>query len=294
MRILVAAARPAFHLCTKLDRIISVSFRYWEMLTKSTQRESWEAVLAGVKDEMAVPRMAESTRHTISQQKWGSNQPMRSNLEALPKISFDLDGVVTLNESFAAGGTIFSQGDIADTLMYVQAGRVKLSVASKNGKEAIVAILGPGEFLGEMCLGSRNTRRGTATAVAPTALKVIEKNEMVRALHADHALSYAFLSYLLSRNIRLEEDLVDQVSHSSERQLARVLLLLAGKGNQRKLHGFSGISQGTLAAMIGATRGRVNFFMNRFRKHGFIKYDRHLDANGGIHINISRLAKIFR
>ena len=164
-------------------------------------------------------------------------------------------------KSFAPGGTIFSQGDIAETLMYIQAGRVKLSVASKPGKEAIVAILGPGEFLGEMCLGSRNIRRmGTATAIAPTALQVIERNEMVRALHADHALSYAFLSYLLSRNIRLEEDLVDQVSHSSERRLARALLLLAGKGNQRKLHRFAGISQGTLAAMIGATRGRVNFF----------------------------------
>jgi CRP/FNR family cyclic AMP-dependent transcriptional regulator len=219
---------------------------------------------------------------------------MRSNLVALPKISFDLDGVVTLNESFAPGGTIFSQGDIAKTLMYIQAGRVKLSVASKSGKEAIVAILGPGEFLGEMCLGSRNIRLGTATAIAPTALQVIERNEMVRALHADHALSYAFLSYLLSRNIRLEEDLVDQVSRSIERRLARVLLLLAGKGNERKLHGFSGISQGTLAAMIGATRGRVNFFLNKFRKRGFIEYHRRLDANGGIQINTSRLAKVLR
>jgi CRP/FNR family cyclic AMP-dependent transcriptional regulator len=264
------------------------------MLTKSAQKKSWEAVLARVKDEMAVPRMAESARHTIPQQKWGSNQPMRSNIETLPKISFDLDGVVTLNEGFAEGGTIFSQGDIAETLMYVQAGRVILSVASKNGKEAIVAILGPGEFLGEMCLGSRNTRMGTATAIAPTALRVIEKNEMVRALHADHALSYAFLSYLLSRNIRLEEDLVDQVSHSSERRLARVLLLLAGKRNQRKPPGFAGISQATLAAMIGATRGRVNFFMNKFRKRGFIKYHGHLDANGGIHVNTSRLVKVLR
>jgi len=238
--------------------------------------------------------MAESARHTIFQQKWESDQPMRSNMEALPKISFDLGGVVTLNERFAAGGTIFSQGDIGETLMYVQAGRVKLSVASKNGKEAIVAILGPGEFLGETCLGSRNIRVGTATAIATTALQVIGRNEMVRALHADHALSYAFLSYLLSRNIRLEEDLVDQVSHSSERRLARVLLLLGGKGNQRKLHGFAGISQGTLAAMIGVTRGRVNFFMNKFRKHGFIKYERHLDANGGIYINTSLLAKVLR
>jgi CRP/FNR family transcriptional regulator, cyclic AMP receptor protein len=263
------------------------------MLMNTAQKKSWEAVLAGVRNEMAVPSMAESARQTISQQKWGSNQPVRSNLEALPKISFDLDGVITLNESFAPGGTIFSQGDIAETLMYVQAGRVKISVASKNDKEAIVAILGPGEFLGEKCLGSRNIRMSTATAIVPTTLQVIRRNEMVRALHADHALSYAFLSYLLSRNIRLEEDLVDQVSHGSERRLARALLLLASKGSQRTLHRFAGISQGTLATMIGTTRARVNFFMNKFRKRGFIKYHRHLDANGGIHVNTSRLAKAF-
>jgi CRP-like cAMP-binding protein len=216
---------------------------------------------------------------------------MRSNIEVPPKISFDLAGVATLNESFARGGTIFSQGDIAKTLMYIQRGRVKLSVASKTDKEAIVAILGPGEFLGEMCLGSEGIRIRTATAITPTDLQVIKRNEMIRALHADHALSYCFLSYLLSRNIRLEEDLVDQVSHSSERRLARALLLLAGKGDRRKLHSFAGISQGTLARMIGTTRPRVNFFMKKFKKLGFIKYRGALNANGGIHINTSLLAK---
>jgi CRP/FNR family cyclic AMP-dependent transcriptional regulator len=264
------------------------------MLTKSAQREAWEAILAGVKNEMAVPRMAESARHTISKQKWRSNQPVRSNIDSLPKISFDLGGVVTVNERFAPGGTIFSQGGIADTLMYIQKGRVKLSVASKAGKVAIVAILGPGEFLGEMCLGSRNIRMRTATAIAPTALQVIERNEMIRALHTDRALSYCFLSYLISRNIRIEEDFVDQVSQCSERRLARALLLLAGKAAQRELHRFAGISQDTLATMIGTTRARVNVFMNKFRKRGFIKYHRHLDANGGIHINTSRLAKVLR
>src|SRR5580692_1974921 len=213
---------------------------------------------------------------------------MKSNIEALPKISFDLGGVVALNKIFSTGETIFSQGDTAETLMYIQKGRVKVSVAPKTRKEAIVAILGPCEFFGEMCLGSQKIRVRTATAIAPTTLQVIDRDEMIRALHADHALSYAFLSYLLSRNIRLEEDLIDQVSHSIEMRLARVLLLLAGKGDEPKLHGFAGISQGTLAAMIGATRGHVNFFMNKFRKRGFIKYDRYLDANGGIHINTSR------
>jgi CRP/FNR family cyclic AMP-dependent transcriptional regulator len=216
---------------------------------------------------------------------------MKSNIEALPKISFDLGGVVTLNESFATGETIFSRGDIAETLMYIQKGRVKLSVASKTRKEAIVAILGPGEFLGEVCLGSQNLRMRTATAIAPTTLQVIERNEMIRAIRTDHALSYCFLSYLISRNSRLEEDLIDQVSHSSERRLARALLLLAGKGNRRNRHSFAGISQETLATMIGTTRPRVNFFMNKFRMLGFIKYRGRPDQNGEMQINTSLLAK---
>jgi CRP/FNR family transcriptional regulator, cyclic AMP receptor protein len=219
---------------------------------------------------------------------------MRSKLEAPPKISFDLDGLVTLNKSVAPGGTIFSEGDIAETLMYIQRGRVKLSVTSKTAKDAIVAILGPGEFLGEMCLGSQNIRIRTATSIAPTTLQIIKRNEMIRALHADHALSYRFLSYLISRNIRLEEDLVDQVSHCTERRLARTLLLLAGKGDRRKRYRFAGISQETLATMIGSTRSRVNLFMNKFRMLGFIEYRGALDANGGIHINTPLLAKLLR
>jgi CRP-like cAMP-binding protein len=216
---------------------------------------------------------------------------MKSNIEALPKISFDLGGVATLKKSFATGETIFSQGDTAETLMYIQKGRVKLSVVSTARKEAIVAILGPCEFLGEMCLGSQKIRVRTATAIAPTTLEVIARDEMLRALHADPALSYAFLSYLLSRNIRLEEDLIDQVSHSSERRLARALLLLAGSGYRQKLHRLNGISQETLATMIGTTRPRVNFFMNKFRKLGFVKYQGRRDQNGELQINASLLAK---
>ena len=258
---------------------------------KSEQEEFRETSLGDVKKEMAMPRMARSARQAISQQNRRPDQPMSSNTETLPKISVNLAGVATLNQRFATGGPIFAQGDIAETLMYIQRGRVKLSVASKTGKVAIVAILGPGDFLGEMCLGSQNIRMRTATAITPTALLVIERNEMMRALHTDHALSYSFLSYLLSRNIRLEEDFVDQVSECSERRLARALLLLAGKGSRRQLHRFAGISQATLATMIGATRAHVNFFMNKFRKLGFIKYRGPLDANGGIHINTSLLAK---
>ena len=134
----------------------------------------------------------------------------------------------------------------------------------------------------------------TATAIAPTALQVFNRSEMVRALHADHALSYRFLSYLISRNIRLEEDLADQVSHYSERRLARTLLLLAGKEDRRMLHSFAGISQGVLASMIGTTRSRVSFFMNKFKMLGFVKYRGPLDAHGGIHINTARLASVLR
>jgi len=251
-------------------------------------------MLAGVKNEMAIPPMAESARHTISHQNRRSNHPVKSKIEAPPAISFDLAGVVALDERLATGETIFRQGDIAETLMYIQRGRVKLSVASKADKVAIVAILGPGEFLGEACLGSQNIRLRTATTMAPTVLKVIERNEMILALHTDRALSYCFLSYLLSRNIRLEKDFVDQVSECSERRLARALLLLAVKGTQRKLHKFAGISQETLATMIGTTRARVNLFMNKFRKLGFIKYHGPLDANGGIQINSSLLGKVLR
>jgi CRP/FNR family transcriptional regulator, cyclic AMP receptor protein len=217
---------------------------------------------------------------------------MRSKLKALPKISFDLDGLVARDKSFATGATIFSQGEAAATLMFIKRGRVKLSVVSKTDKETVFAILGPGEFLGETCLGSREIRLRTATAIAPTALQVIERNEMIRALRADHDLSYSFLSYLLSRNVRLEGDLLDQVSHFSERRLARALLLIAGKGGRRKRHRFAGISQGILASMIGTTRPRISFFMNRFKTLGFIKYRGPLDAHDGVYVNTARLAKV--
>jgi CRP-like cAMP-binding protein len=263
-------------------------------LMKIAQEEFEETNLSDVKNEMAKPRMAQSARRAISQLNRRANQRMRSSIEAPPKISFDLVGVVTLKASFGTGGTIFSQGDIAKTLMLIRRGRVKLSVGFRTGKEAIVAILGPGEFLGEVCLGSRNIRLGTATAIAPTILQVIERKEMIRALRADHALSYSFLSYMLSRNIRLEEDLADQVSQSSERRLARALLLLAGKGNRNRPRRFAGISQGTLATMIGTTRPRVNFFMNKFRKLGFIKYQGCSNQNCEVHINTSLLAAALR
>ena len=210
-----------------------------------------------------------------------------------PAILIDFAGVLTIDEKFARQVTIYSQGSKVETIMYIKRGRVKLSVASKTGKEAVVAILGPGDFLGEGCLAGQHIRMGTATAIVPTSLQVIERNEMIRALRSDHAFSERFLSYMLSRNIRMEEDLVDQLCQCSERRLARALLQLAGKWDPRRVRRFAGISQTTLAKMIGTTRSRVNFFMNKFRRLGFIKYDGALSDSAGIRVNTSLLAKAF-
>jgi CRP-like cAMP-binding protein len=182
---------------------------------------------------------------------------------------------------------VYSQGHPANSVMYVQKGSVKLSVVNEVGKEAVVAILGPGDFLGEGALAGQSVRMGAATAITPTTLLVIEKNEMIRVLHAEHAFSDRFVSYMLSRNIRIEEDLIDQLFNSSEKRLARTLLLLARYGTQnepRKM--ITKISQETLAEMIGTTRPRVNFFMNKFKKLGFISY------NGGLHVDSSLLSVV--
>jgi len=257
------------------------------------QEEFQQASLTDVGEEMAIPRMAKSVRQGISPQNQRLIRPMKSKKERTYATLSDLSGVVTRIEKFAPRRAIFSQGDIAETVMYIQRGRVELSVASKTDKDAVVAILGPGNFFGEACLAGQATRTKTATAIVPTVLQVIETNEMIRALQCEPALAHRFLCYMLVRNIRIEEDLIDQLSQSSEKRLARALLLLAGHGNQSELHGFAGISQGTLATMIGTTRSRVNAFMNKFRKLGFIGYHGRLDRNGGIHINTSRLRKAF-
>jgi len=169
---------------------------------------------------------------------------------------------------------VFSQGDPADAIFYVQKGRVKLNVVSQNGKEATIALLGAGEFIGEDCIISGHTRRmTTAVALTPCTILRIHKAEMVRALHQEQALADLFVAFLLTRNARIQEDLVDQLFNSSEKRLARVLLLLAHFGKPGKPETvIPKISQETLAEMIGTTRSRVSFFMNRFRKMGFIDY----------------------
>ena len=186
---------------------------------------------------------------------------------------------------------IYTQGDVCDSVMYIQAGAVRLSVLSHPGKEAIVAVLGPGDFLGEGALASQRVRMGTATAVAASRVLVVPKEQMVRLLHEDPAFSDRFIEYMLYRNIRIEEDLVDQLFNSSEKRLARTLLLLARYGKMDKPQGvLPKLSQEVLAEMIGTTRSRVNFFMNKFRKLGFIDYSGGFD--GGLKVNSSLLSVV--
>jgi CRP-like cAMP-binding protein len=179
---------------------------------------------------------------------------------------------------------LFSQGDAAAAVFYIQTGQVKLTVTSSEGKEAIVAMLEPGAFVGEWCLAGQSVYMSTATALQNSRLVRIDKQAMIRVLHDEPAFSELFLAYLLSRNIRIQEDLVDQLFNSSEKRLARVLLLLAHFGKEGKSDAIiAKVSQEVLAEMIGTTRSRVSFFMNKFRKLGF------LDYNGGVHVHSSLL-----
>jgi len=188
---------------------------------------------------------------------------------------------------FRAQETIFTQGDPANHVLYLQDGGAKLTVVNGAGKEAVVAILGPGDFLGEGCLAGQPNCVATATAITATSVLVIAKDEMIRMLHREHQFSYRFIVYMLARNIRVEEDLVDQLFNSTEKRLARTLLLLADYGARGRPHKMiPRMSQEMLAEMIGATRPRVNFFMNKFRKLGFIQYD------GDIRVNRSLLSVV--
>ena len=185
---------------------------------------------------------------------------------------------------------VFAQSDPADAIFYIQKGKVKLTVVSDNGKEAVIAILGIGDFLGEGCLAGRPLYLGTATAMSECSIVRMGKSSVIRLLHEEPAFSELFVSYLLSRNIRIEEDLVDQLFNSSEKRLARVLLLLANFGKEGKPEPvIAKISQETLAEMIGTTRSRVSFFMNKFRKLGFIEYNGGGLHNGGLHVHSSLL-----
>ena len=182
---------------------------------------------------------------------------------------------------------IFSQGDPADSVFYIQEGRVKLKVKSKQSKEAVIAILGPEDFLGEGCLIGQKVCLATATTMAPSSILGIEKDEMLRVLHEEHAFSDFFIPYVLSRNAQIQANLVDQLFNSSEKRLARTLLLLAHYGKEGGPETIvPEINQETLAGMVGTTRSRVNFFMNKFKKLGFIDYDNGLRVHRSL-LNIA-------
>src|SRR4029077_7283661 len=218
----------------------------------------------------------------------GRSKSMSRKKDAFDAQAFlDSAGLSRKVRQFKRAEIVFSQGAAAESVMYIQEGGVKITAVSASGKEAIIAILGPGEFFGEGCLAGQTVRMGNATAITPSTVLVIDKKEMQNVLHKHHDLSDLFINFVLTRNIRVEEDLVDQLFNSTEKRLARTLLLLARYGNQdHPQRVLPKVSQQTLAEMIGTTRTRVNLFMNKFRKLGFIKY------NGGIEINTSFLSVV--
>jgi CRP-like cAMP-binding protein len=190
---------------------------------------------------------------------------------------------------FEPAAKIFAQGDPATSVMYVESGTVRLSVVSQAGKEAVIAVVEPGHFFGEGCLAGQGSRMTTATAMTPSTIVSVDKPDMVHHLHTRPAFADRFLSHMLTRNIRVEEDLIDQLFNSSEKRLARTLLLLARYGKPEASHRtLPRVSQEMLAEMVGTTRSRVNFFMNKFRKLGFIEY------NGGLKVNNSLLTVVLR
>lgn len=221
--------------------------------------------------------------------------PRKRRTKGLPKKKngfnaqafLDSAGVSKKVRHFKKGEIIFSQGSPADSVMYIQEGAVKITALSAVGKEAIIVILHAGDFFGEGCMAGQPVRVGNATTITASTVLVIEKNEMVQVLHDQHELSDLFINFVLTRNIRIEEDLVDRLFNSTEKRLARTLLLLARYGKQEQPQRLlPKVSQETLAEMIGTTRTRVNLFMNKFKKLGFIQY------NGGIEVNTSLLSVV--
>jgi CRP/FNR family transcriptional regulator, cyclic AMP receptor protein len=207
----------------------------------------------------------------------------------LPLGAVDWTGVTVQRVAYEPGTTIFAQGDPATSVMYVEDGTVRLSVLSHAGKEAVIAVLEAGHFFGEGCLVGQTQRMATASAMTPSGIVVVGKQDMVRHLHTEPPFADRFLGHMLARNIRIEEDLIDQLFNSSEKRLARTLLMLARYGEPEASHRtLPKLSQETLAEMVGTTRSRVNFFMNKFRRLGFIEY------NGELKVNNSLLSVVLR
>lgn len=252
--------------------------------------------VAGKKDRQ-VPKQRAPSRLSAAHRPSVARQPEVSPAETgtspEPTAAFDLRLLLTklgagrTSQQYKRGESVFAQGDTADAVFYVESGEVMLTVVSKRGKEAIIAILPQGSFFGESCLAGQPLRMATAKAAVPSNISRVEKQVMKELLHHDPEFAERFLAYLLTRSIRMEADLVDHLFNSSEKRLARLLLLLANFGQESKpLPLVAKISQETIAEMIGTTRSRVSFFMNRFRKLGFIEY------NGGMHVHSSLLSVV--
>ncbi len=216
----------------------------------------------------------------------------RPEVSPQPVTSFNLRefldsaGVARTIVKYARSAEVYTQGDVAAEVYYLQKGSIKLSVLSSTGKEAVVAILGPGDFFGEGCLAGQPRRMATASAMSATTVLVVERQKMLEMLHAQPELADRFLSHMLARNIRIEEDLIDQLFNSSEKRLARALLLLSRYGKDDEQLLIPKLSQETLAEIVGTTRSRINFFMNKFRDLGFIEY------NGDIKVHSSLLSVV--
>jgi CRP-like cAMP-binding protein len=216
-----------------------------------------------------------------------SKNPSKKKSEFSAQAFLDSAGVARKVREYKKAEIIFSQGEPAESIMYIQEGGVKITVVSETGKEAVIAILGPGDFFGEGCLAGQPIRMGNATSMTPSTVLVIDKNDMARVLHEQPELSDLFINFVLTRKIRIEEDLIDQLFNSTEKRLARTLLLLARYGKQEHPQRvLPKISQEMLAEMVGTTRQRVNFFMNKFRKLGFVRY------NGGLQVHNSLLTVV--
>ena len=249
--------------------------------------------LAVVKTKLrSAPKRLKPRR--LSMVKQQATVPTARGLLAEPEVIFNPQTFLTKlvsgksTQEYRANESVFSQGDSADAVFYIQTGKVKLAVVSKRGKEAVIAILPEGSFFGESCLAGQMVRMSTASTVQRCKIMRVEKPVMLDLLHQEPEFAERFLAYLLTRNIRMEADLVDHLFNSSEKRLARLLLLLANFGQESKpIPVVAKMSQETLAEMIGTTRSRVSFFMNRFRKLGFIDYN-----GGGMHVNSSLISVV--
>jgi len=268
-------------------------------MAKKSQPVDWEAALAGIAVGKTVLEYA-ANRDIFSKQREGVMANNRSQPEVIKanqknqpvdweSLLAGINGGRTIVE-YTANRIIFRQGDPSDAIFYIRRGKVKLTVTSQQGKEAIVAILGAGEFFGEGCLAGQPLRVATAVAISDCTFARIEKQRMAHMLHEQHEISELFVTHLLSRNIRYEEDLVDQLFNSSEKRLARILLLLAHFGKEGRSESvLPRVNQEHLAQMVGTTRSRVSHFMNKFKKLGFVGYD---GSSGGLTVHSGLLTVV--